>query len=340
MIAGEAIVTDPKRQDTTYAPAVVFGALALILALAGGAIASRRLIVTLWWPASDGIVESSDVVRNGTSFRARIVVRHVVAGREYTSEPANDFGGSKYASTRAKVDAYPRGSTQVIRYDRRDPRRTRLNVGFNADTFGLPALLIGLALPFGAVAGLAFRSAKNSRRVLAGDERAVRSEFVAMGLFIGTMAAVSLVATCFLAQHSIAMSRWPVVEGTAMQRELLARSSMRGKRGEATTFYYARVMFAYDVAGQRYLTPVDSPDSSANREKAQRMSAERFSVGSRHRLRIDPSNPHAASLAGASLFVLPLVFGVVGVLMGLVAVMLLRWRGWSKSRTGSRANLR
>jgi hypothetical protein len=335
----EAIVSDPTRQGTTYAPAVAFGALALILMLVGGAIASRRLVVALWWPANECIVESSDVARNGSSFRAQIVVRHVVASRTYRSEPANDFGGSKYASTRAKVDAYPRGSRQVIRYDRSDPQRTRLNVGFNADTFGLPGVLAGIALPFGAVGALAFRSARNRRRAIAGDATADRSEFVAMGLFIGTIAAVSLVATLFLAQHSIEMSRWPIVEGTAMQREILSRSSMRGKRGEATTFYFARVMFAYDVGGQRYLTPVDSPDSSANREKAQRMSAERYSVGSKHRLRIDPSNPHAAAFAGASLFVLPLVFGVVGVLLAFVTVMLLRWRparDETRTKRGSR----
>jgi hypothetical protein len=108
------------------------------------------------WPQVAGAVVTSDlqrsVDRNGATYRAEVVYKYTIAGREYVADRVF-FGDAFYSSFTAaavrEVERYQPGSSVQVRYDAQNPQRAVLEAGVNWQLYlilGLGAVLTGVAI--------------------------------------------------------------------------------------------------------------------------------------------------------------------------------------------------
>lgn len=320
----------PTKQPpgpTIYIPAIVFGAIGAILLVAVLIIVARNLVVLSTWRRAVATVIHSDVEDLKGNYRARIEVQLTDEFGGSRARVENGTRGSNYAWVRGKVESYSPGTSHPVHIHPDDPRRVRVNVGFNWDTFLIPSILGGAGLLFALVGGLAFASARRSRLVAeATDEKTVRRlqrfEMVAAGgfvLFIG----VSFLAVGVLTfPTAMKQTRWPLIDGTVVTTQVLTRSSGSGKY--RTTTYYALAKMRHRAGGTETVSPVDIRVSAGSRKRLEEKLAERFPSGSTHQLRQSPENPHDVRIASESIFALPLIFSIAGVAVTALAVFVLR----------------
>src|SRR5690349_14539724 len=119
---------------------LVFGGLGSVGFLWGLGLVVNRLVILNTWPGVEARVVEIRFVRSGSQHSAPIRVEFEVAGRKITSEPASDYRSSKYGWIAETVDRLPVGGSARVRHHPQDPQRTRLEVGYNFNTFGTPLL--------------------------------------------------------------------------------------------------------------------------------------------------------------------------------------------------------
>lgn len=144
-------------------------------------------------------------------------------------------------------------------------------------------------------------------------------------LFVSALAlAFSVAGLGLLAQHLIVLRTWRPIEATVARSEVIAFLSSDNKQRK---MYRGEVGLAYQVEGQQYQTP-DAFNTASTSEASIRGQMETtYGVGTRHRVFYNPGNPHSIRWnVGANLtfFLLPIVFGGVGVL--LVGVCYWLWK--------------
>ncbi len=147
-------------------PGYVFAGLGLVAFSIGLFLSVDRLILVDRWTEASATVTESRVEGSGGRLVARIRVQWSAGGETVETEPTHAYDSLNYARVAEAVERFPAGSLAPLRYDPDNPRRARLEAGFNLQTFGLGLLLLGGGAAFGAVGVLASTSpASTARRV-------------------------------------------------------------------------------------------------------------------------------------------------------------------------------
>jgi hypothetical protein len=259
---------------------------------------------------------------------ALIRVEFDLPNRKVTTRPDSDYRSGKYGWIAETVDRFPVGGPAPVRYNPRDPQKTRLEVGLNFNTIGTPLLLIGGGLVFWGVGVLAARSARLERgeanaRNRAEAARLARSQSRGVAAFVGVIGLASLGAGAVLLRPALAVREWPVVTARVERTDIFTRSTSRDRHGSATTFYVGRVYVAYVFGGKSYQTAYPLRNASSDRAKTVRVLAAIRPSDPRD-VRVDPGNPYQAVPVDSWPLLLPGVFLFAGLVVTGVAVLVLR----------------
>ncbi|MFB3920249.1 MAG: DUF3592 domain-containing protein [Terriglobia bacterium] len=124
-------------------------------------------------------------------------------------------------------------------------------------------------------------------------------------------------------QHTIIKS-WPEVQAEVVKSELVDSRDDDGK-----TMYSTAIEFRYTAGGKEFSTPTKSNYSTSSYEEM-KTEVDAYAPGTRHAIRINPSNPRDIQYnAGYTpgFFLLSIVLGAMGVVFsGLSIVLLLAFR--------------
>lgn len=309
----------PARRPpgTSLVPAIVFGAIGVPFAAWAFWLLAERLVIALRWPEARATVTDSKVETRGSQYAARIRVRFETPGGVVETEVAHDhrFGG--HATIAEAVELYPKGSEAGVRYAPLDPRRARLEAGFNLETFGLPLVLVAAAASFGGIGLLAFQSARLQR---AGAER---QGLALTARFVWAVGVAFLVCGFAMLPGALERRRWPRVTATVDRVDVYARSDTGpGKHRSRTTRYVVREHLAYQHAGRMYFSPLLA-GSHRSRQDALRI-ANGVPRGAPREIRADPNHPHRIDRVDSWPLALPGIFFGTGLLVWWIARLLLR----------------
>lgn len=308
-------------------PGFVFGGIGIIMLAAGCGLVVQRLVILQTWPETEAIVVASQVETAGSQYIARIRVVIERPDGPVESEPASDYRSSRHGWIAATVERHPVGGTIVVRRHPRDPRRTRLDAGWNFNTFGLPLLLAGAGAVFAGVGALADRSERLQRqgdraRTREESRRIDRAQYLGVAAFIGLIGLAMSVAALALARPAWEQRGWPVIIAQVERSDIFQRSSGVTHKGRTpATFHVGRLYLAYEIAGRPYETALLLRGSSQDKAKIERRLAA-IPPGTSWPIRVDPGDPHNTAAADAWPLVLPAVFLVVGlVLLGVTGLI-------------------
>lgn len=311
-------------------PGYVFAGMGLVAFSIGLFLAVDRLILVDRWTETLGTVTESRVEGSGGRLVARIRVQWSAGGETVETEPTHAYDSLNYARVAEAVERFPAGSLAPLRYDPDNPRRARLEAGFNLQTFGLGLLLLGGGAVFGGVGVLALHFAGLDREARDAEPRRVayakRAERRAVALFVGALGVVDLGAAVATAPRALATLAWPVLTARLQKAEVYARSD-RGLRGRTVTRYVGRLYLAYERDGREYVSAIDRRGTSSDRATMERLLAA-IPKEAPPPIRIDPARPHRIEWADSWPLLLPGVFFGTGILVFVVAV----WVGRSSSK--------
>lgn len=308
-------------------PGIIFGGIGLVGFAAGLGLTVERMVIFFAWPEIEARVIESRVEPIGSQHRAIIRVEFEFGAQKIESEPASDYRSSNFGWIAEVVDRYPVGGAAPVNHHWSDPTRTRLDVGFNFNTFGLPLLLVGAGLLFWGVGALATRSARLAgREASAGGgveaARLARAQYLGVAAFVGVIGVASAGAGAALLRPALVKLQWPVITAQVERTDIVTRSTFADKHG-STTFYIGRLFVGYEVGGRAHRSVITLRKSSSDRAAIERLLAG-ISVGSPREVRIDPENPYQIAPVDSWPLMLPGVFLFVGVVLSGVAVLVLR----------------
>lgn len=308
-------------------PGIVFGGIGFVMFAVGLGLLVDRLVIYYTWPEIEARVVESRVEPKGSQHSAIIRVQFEVGGRAITSEPASDFRSNNYGWVAEAVDRHPVGGTTTVRHHPREPQRTRLDVGFNFNTFGTALLLIPIGLLFKGVGFLADRHAQLERAESSAATEAEkaslkRGQYLGMAVFIGIIALVFLGPGIFLLRPALDERGWPTIAGTVEKTDIFTRTSNSRKHGP-TTFYVGRVYVSYAFGERTYHSALDLSDSSTDRAKVERR-LEGIKPGGLWNVRVNPADPYTIKSTDSWPLLLPGVFLFVGLVVGFVTWLIVR----------------
>lgn len=296
---------------------------------AGFGLATQRLVLLHTWPEAEARVVESRVDTAGSQYIARIRVMIERPGGPAESEPASDYRGSNHGWIAAAVDRHPVGATIVVRHHPRDPGRTRLEAGWNFNTFGFPLILLGAGAVFGGIGALADRSERLQRageRARSQEEarRVDRAQYLGAAAFIGLIGVAMLVAALALARPAWEQRQWPLVGARVERSDIFQRSSGHSYKGRSpATFHVGRLFLSYEIGGRPYETAQLLRGTSQDRARIERRLAA-IPPGTPWKIRVHPTDPHATTAADSWPLILPGVFLAVGLLLLGVTYLIVR----------------
>ena len=314
-------------QGPSHWPGLVFGGLGIVMFAIGLGLSVARLVVLFTWTEVEARVIESRIVTSGSQHTAHIRVEFELPGRKIVTLPDSDYRSGKYGWIAETVDRYPVGGTAPVRHHPRDPQRTRLEVGYNFSTFGIPLLLIGVGLTFWGVGRLADRSARLERgesnaRSREEAARLAGAQYLGVAGFVGVIGLISLGAGAVLLQPALATRLWPVVTARVERADIFTRSTFAEKHSSAT-FHVGRVYLKYEFGGRAYKSAIILRDSSTDRAKIERLVAA-ILPGDPREVWVNPEDPYQIVTVGSWPLVLPCVFLFAGLVITGVAVLVLR----------------
>lgn len=317
----------PGNRGASRWAGLVFGALGVGMLLFGLGLGTDRLVVYHTWPEVEARIIESRVVTKGSQHSAHIRVEFDLPGRTITTVPDSDYRSGKYGWIAETVDRFPAGGTVPVRYNPRDPQKTRLEVGLNFNTIGTPLLLIGAGLVFWGVGGLAIRSvrlegAEANARNRAETARLARSQYRGVAAFVGVIGLACLGAGAALLRPALVAREWPVVTARVERTDIFTRSTTADKH-RSITYHVGRVFVAYEFGGKPHTAALSLRNSSSNRAKVELLLAA-IHPGDPRDVRVNPANPYQAEAADSWPLVLPGVFLFAGLVVTGVAVLILR----------------
>lgn len=303
---------------TSRWPGIVFSGLGCTLLAAGLGFGIDRLVVFCAWPEIEARVVESRIEASGSQHVAVIRVAFDFRGREIETVPASDYRSGNYGWIAETVDRFPVGGAALIRHHWDDPFLTRLEVGFNFNTLGIPVLLVGIGLVFWGVGVLAGRSARLARAEAGAPGRAAaaglaRLQYLGVAGFVGVIGLAAAGAGAVLLRPAWATRQWPVVTARVERTDIFTRSSDRRTHG-VTTFYVGRVYVDYEFGGRAHRSAITLRPSSSDRAATERLLAG-IARGDPREVRVDPDDPYQILSADAWPLVLPGVFLVAGVVI-------------------------
>lgn len=308
-------------------PGLVFGGLGFGLFVLGLGLGADRIVVFLTWPEVEARVIESRIETSGNQHTAHIRVEFEVPGRRIVTMPDSDYRSGKYSWIAKAVDRFPVGSTATVRYHPSNPEKTRLEVGYNFNTFGTPLLLVGIGLAFWGVGALAERSARLERSTSNARNRVeaaqlVRTQYLGVAAFVGVIGLASLGAGVALLLPALAMRQWPAVIAQVERTDIFTRST-RAEKHSSVTYYVGRVYVMYELGGWNYKSTLVLRDSSTDRAKTERLLAA-FRPGEPREVSVNPEDPYQIITDDSRPLVLPGVFLFVGLVITGVAVLVVR----------------
>ena len=320
-------VPRPKLRGASRWPGLVFGGIGLVGFSAGLGLTVERVVIFFAWPEIEARVIESRVEPIGNQHRAIIRVEFDFRAKKTESEPASDYRSNNYGWIAEAVDRFPVGGAASVHHHWSDPQRTRLDVGFNFNTFGLPLLLVGAGLLFWGVGALATRSARlehaeSNARSRAEAARLARAQYLGVAAFVGVIGLASVGAGAALLRPAWATRQWPVITARVERTDIITRSSFADKHS-STTFYVGRLYVGYEFDGRTHRSVISLGKSSSDRAVIERLLAG-IALGEPRDVRVDPNDPYQIVPADSWPLVLPGVFFFVGVVVSSVAVLVLR----------------
>ncbi|MDX2192141.1 MAG: DUF3592 domain-containing protein [Gemmatimonadales bacterium] len=138
---------------------VVFLAVAVVLAVAGGVWYDARRATTRW-PVVDAVVTRVEVVTAARGNDRRLwnsltEYRYRVGGRELVVQVAGPFASADRAAVEQRVRERPVGSRVRIRHDPAVPERIETALSPTLSYYSGPLVLAGMALLFGGLGAMA-----------------------------------------------------------------------------------------------------------------------------------------------------------------------------------------
>ena len=149
-------------------------------------------------------------------------------------------------------------------------------------------------------------------RIFAGIFALMGLIFLAVGIWTGNR------------QYTILKS-WPTVEAEVTKSEVRQHLDSGSGSSSSTVMYQTFVEFRYTVNGKEYLTPSDAGYSTSSYPQMKRL-ADKFPPGTRHAIKynpIDPNDIYFNAEYSFGFFLLPVVFGGVGLVFCIVAIVVL-----------------
>ncbi len=130
-------------------------------------------------------------------------------------------------------------------------------------------------------------------------------------------------------QYTIVKS-WPTVEAEVTKSEVRQHLDSGSGSSTSSVMYQTFVEFHYTLNGKEYLTPSDAGYSTSSYAQMKRL-ADKFPPGTRHAIKYNPSDPNDIYFNAEysfGFFLLPVVFGGVGVILCIVGIVLfvVAWR--------------
>ncbi len=311
-----------------HVPGLVFCAIGLAPFVIGLYLAVDRAVVVMSWTVAEAVVAESRVETKGSQHAAKIRVRFAPDDVSVETEPAHDHRYGGYAAAAEAVEQYPIGGTAWIRYDPDDPRRARLDAGFNLATFGFALLLLAAGAAFLGVGLLALRSGQSSIEAAEASSpeaaaRARRREVVLVAVFVAGIGGAMAVGGAAVLPSALESRNWPVVAARVERGDVYSRtSSGSGKHSRSVTSYVARLYVSYEHEGRSFVSTLDA-GSSQDRQKTERLLAS-IPKGELRSVRVNPRRPHRIQSLGEWPLALPVVFLVTGSLIAAIALGLLR----------------
>ncbi len=309
-------------------PGLVFCAIGLVPLVIGLVMAGDRAAVVLSWPEAPAVVAESRLETKGSRHEARIRVRFETDDGPVEAEPAHDYQSNDHAWIAETLERFPKGAEAGVRYDPDDPRRARLDAGFNLATFGMSLILLAAGAVFLGVGALALRSGQLSREAATARSpedkaHAHRREVWSVGLFVLAIGAVMELAGAAMLPGAFEERTWPVATARVEKSDIYTRSHSRtGKHGGSVTYYVARLFLSYEHEGRALLAPLDA-GSFQDRRKTERLLAS-IPAGERREDRVNPRRPHRIRPMNSWPLALPAAFLVAGALVVAVAVWVIR----------------
>jgi hypothetical protein len=309
-------------------PGLVFCALGLVPLVIGLYLAADRAVVLLSWREAAATVVDSRIETRGSQHAARIRVRFESEDGPVEAEAVHDQNSSDYASIAETLELYPRGGEATVHYDPDDPRRARLDAGFNLATFGMSLILLAAGAVLLGIGALALRAGRLSHEASVASSaeakaQARRREVWTVGLFVLAIGAVMALGGAAMVPGALEERTWPVATATVEKSNIYTRSSSRsGKHGGSVTYYVARLYLSYEHEGRTLLAPLDA-GSFQDKRKTERLLAS-IPIGDRREVRVHPRRPHRIRPMNDWPLALPAVFLVAGGLVVVVAVSVIR----------------
>ncbi len=124
-------------------------------------------------------------------------------------------------------------------------------------------------------------------------------------------------------QYTILKS-WPTVEAEVTKSEVKQHLDSGSGSSGSTVMYQTFIEFRYTLNGKEYLTPSDAGYSTSSYPQMKRL-ADKFSPGTRHVIKYNPADPNDVYFNAEysfGFFLLPVVFGGVGLIFCIVAIVL------------------
>ena len=155
-------------------------------------------------------------------------------------------------------------------------------------------------------------TAKRILRIVGGVFTVVGLSLLAGGLWSGNR------------QYTILKS-WPTVDAEVTKSEVGHHVSHDSDTNRDTDMYQTRVEFRYTLNGKEYLTTSDAGYSTSSYPEMKRL-ADKFAPGTRHAIKYNPADPNDIRFNAEysfGFFLLPVIFGGLGLVFSLVGIVLL-----------------
>ena len=255
---------------------------------------------------------------------AEISYSFEVAGRTYRGNRIGIEDSPRSFDVATTLQRYPKGKAVTVYYDPQNPQDCILerdDEGNVRNAWIAVAMLAGLIL-----AGFVAFSygAERLRGSIADPAR------IPAVIMLAVVSLFLILAAKIVSKTSGAMKKWPKAEGEIVRSEVikLAQRERRVGQFNFTTrrtidMYVPRVVYAYEVDGNRYQGDDVGWTSSANTTAPAEKCIRRYPLHARVQVSYDPADPSRSTLApSAGMF--PLVLLLLAAVVGFAAFAL----GW------------
>jgi Protein of unknown function (DUF3592) len=127
--------------------------------------------------------------------------------------------------------------------------------------------------------------------------------------------------------QSTIIKTWPTVDAEVIKSQVNAVQHTRTTRtGLSVTYYEAEIVFRYIVGGKEY-TARSTPGYITSRYRDMKRIADTYAPGTRHPIRYNPEYPNIIFFNAGynfAFFLLPLMFGGMGLLFTCIGVITLK----------------